>query len=203
MFLHSGFMEDLMPALRFSAALAAAFFAAACPASAQDPYIVPVMTYVTTRVMPWINDPVIISAIKAQNLEHAALSQQDITKLDRQWTQEMEAPEKPLIDSVLETKASLFLQRKQAESAGTITEIFVMDNKGLNVAESDATSDYWQGDEAKFQKTYGVGPDAIFIDKPQKDDSTRVFEVQASFTLKDETGKAIGAVTVGINLDNL
>jgi hypothetical protein len=192
-----------MPARHFTAALAAAFIAGACPADAQPRYIAPVMAYVTSKVMPWINDPIIINAVKAQNEAHATLSQQQIDKLDRQWAQEMEAPEKPLIDSVLGSKASLFLQRKQAESAGSITEIFVMDNKGLNVAEGDATTDYWQGDEAKFQKTYGVGPDAIFVDEPRKDDSTRLFQVQASFTLKDETGKAIGAVTVGVNLDNL
>ena len=40
-----------------------------------------------------------------------------------------------------------------------------MDAMGLNVAASDVTSDYWQGDEAKFKKTYAVGSGAIFIDE--------------------------------------
>ena len=192
-----------MPARHFTAAIAAAIVALGSPVRAEQLYVTPVMNYIVTKVMPWINDPVIIEAVKAQNLKHANMNAQDIDKLDRQWMQEIDAPEKPLIDSVLTTPASLFLQHKQAASAGAIVEIFVMDNKGLNVAEGDATSDYWQGDEDKFQKSFGAGPNAMFIDKPQKDESTRRIQVQASFTLKDETGKAIGAVTVGVDLDNL
>ena len=122
---------------------------------------------------------------------------------DKQWRAEVEAPAKPLIDGVMAHPASKFLKDKQAASKGIITEIFVMDDKGLNVAQSEVTSDYWQGDEAKFQKSFGVGPDALFVDKPEKDESTQKLQVQASFTLKDETGKPIGAVTVGINIDDL
>jgi hypothetical protein len=49
-----------------------------------------------------------------------------------------------------------------------ITEMFVMDAKGLNVGQSDVTSDYWQGDEAKWQKTYGAGPGVVFVDGSRK-----------------------------------
>ncbi|MGO7624082.1 hypothetical protein ACC687_38970, partial [Rhizobium ruizarguesonis] len=47
-------------------------------------------------------------------------------------------------------------------SGGKITEIFVMGAKGLNVGQSDTTSDYCQGDEANFQKSFGAGKDAVF-----------------------------------------
>ena len=35
------------------------------------------------------------------------------------------------------------------------------DNKGLNVGQSDVTSDYWQGDEAKWKKSYKMGAGAV------------------------------------------
>lgn len=42
------------------------------------------------------------------------------------------------------------LFRDMVEASGRLcTEIFVMDARCLNVAMSDTTSDYWQGDEAK------------------------------------------------------
>ncbi len=40
-----------------------------------------------------------------------------------------------------------------------MTEVFVMDARGLNVAASDVTSDYWQGDEEKFSETFPKGPE--------------------------------------------
>ena len=192
-----------MPARHFTAAIAAAIVALGSPVRAEQLYVTPVMNYIVTKVMPWINDPVIIEAVKAQNLKHANMNAQDIDKLDRQWMQEIDAPEKPLIDSVLTTPASLFLQHKQAASAGAIVEIFVMDNKGLNVAEGDATSDYWQGDEDKFQKTYDVADDALFIDEPEWDDEAKIWRNQVSFTLTDAAKTKIGAVTVEINLTEL
>lgn len=51
-------------------------------------------------------------------------------------------------------------------------------------------------------KTYQVGPDAIFVDKVEKDDGKNV--PQASRAIKDPTtGKAIAAVTIGIDVDKL
>src|SRR3546814_10661759 len=79
-----------------------------------------------------------------------------------------------------------------------------MDDKGLNVGQSDVTSDYWQGDEAKWQKTYSVGPNAIFVDKVDQDESTQKFQTQVSMSVVDPaSGKAIGAVTVGLDVEML
>jgi hypothetical protein len=79
-----------------------------------------------------------------------------------------------------------------------------MDNKGLNVGQSGITSDYWQGDEAKWQKTYGKGPDAILIDDVEFDESSQTFQSQVSLPVVDSiSGEVIGAVTVGVNMDLL
>ena len=104
---------------------------------------------------------------------------------------------------MLANELSDFLRDKQAGSGGTITEVFVMDNKGLNVGQSDVTSDYWQGDEGKWQKTYGMGPAAMFVDEVEKDESTQALQSQASVTIADEAGNAIGAITVGIDLNKI
>jgi hypothetical protein len=154
--------------------------------------------------MPWLQDKTIIEAIKAQNKKHAALTQGEIDKLDKQWRAEIDATDKPLINVTMKNELSAFLKKKKEASKGLLTEIFVMDDKGLNVGQSDITSDYWQGDEAKWQKTFLVGPDAIFVDKVEKDESTQELQVQVSVTIKDpETGKPIGAITLGISVDQL
>jgi len=186
-----------------AAAFIAAAMCAAAPVSADEAYVEPVKEYLATSVKAWLNDPAIIDAVKAQNAEHANLSQADIDALDQKWRAEVEADAHPTIDAVLAKPISAFLKAKQEASDGTITEVFVMDDKGLNVGQSATTSDYWQGDEGKFKKSFGAGADAVFVDEAEKDESTQMLQSQASMTISDETGKPIGAITIGINLDKL
>jgi hypothetical protein len=173
-------------------------------ARSEEAHVTEVKKYVAAKVMPWLGDKTIIDAIKAQNVKNAALTESDILKLDKEWRAQVDAPSKPLIDSVMKNQLSAFLSAKEAASNGLVTEIFVMDDKGLNVGQSDITSDYWQGDEAKWQKTFQVRPDAVFVDKVEKDESTQQLQVQVSISIKDpETGKVIGAITIGLNVDQL
>jgi hypothetical protein len=173
------------------------------PAAAEEAHVAPVKDYLESNVKAWVNDPAIIDAIKAQNAEHANLKQADIDALDQKWRAEVEADAHPMIDGVLSRPISAFLKSKQEASDGTITEIFVMDDKGMNVGQSSTTSDYWQGDEGKFQKSFGAGAGAIFVDDAEKDESTQMLQSQASMTISDESGKPIGAITIGVNLDKL
>lgn len=187
--------------VRMGMAIVAAL--AAGPAMSEDAHVAPVADYVNAGVRPWLSDPVIVDAVKAQNAAHASLGQADIDALDQKWRSEVEAETHPMIDAVLGNALSVFLRSKQDESDGTITEIFVTDAKGLNVGQSDVTSDYWQGDEDKFAKSFGAGPGALFVDAAEKDESTQMLQSQASMTIVDETGEAIGSITVGVNLDQL
>jgi hypothetical protein len=176
----------------------------AAPALAVESHIESMTRFAEDTARAWINDPAIIAAIKAQNARHANIGQSEIDKLDKQWRAETKASERPLIDRVLGTALSKRLMDEKNQAGGLITELFVMDNKGLNVGQSDATSDYWQGDEAKWQKTYLAGPGAMFIDEVEMDESTQTFQSQLSLAIADPmTGQVIGAVTVGVNVDQL
>jgi hypothetical protein len=172
-------------------------------AMAEDAYVRQIRDYLNSTVRQWIKNPEIVKAIKAQNAKNAGLKQTDIDALDQEWRSEVEVDTHPLIDSVLNNAVSAFLKQKQESSDGMIAEAFVMDDRGLNVGQSAVTSDYWQGDEAKFQKSFDAGVGAVFVEDAQKDESTQMLQSQASMTIVDETGKAIGAITVGINLDKL
>ncbi|MDB5524785.1 MAG: hypothetical protein JWM58_2548 [Rhizobium sp.] len=172
-------------------------------AYAEEAHVGPVKDFIDANVKAWANDPIIINAIKAQNSANASLSPADIDALDQKWRSEVEADAHPTIDAVLANPVSEFLKVKQDGSDGAITEVFVMDAKGLNVGQSGVTSDYWQGDEGKFQKSFGAGANAVFVDDAEKDESTQMLQSQASMTISDETGKPIGAITVGVNLDKL
>lgn len=155
-------------------------------------------------VQPWLADPALVEAVKAQNAEKGGLGATDIEALDQAWRAEADAGSGPLIDAVLSNPLSAMLKQKQEASDGLFLEIFVMDGKGLNVGQSAVTSDYMQGDEAKWQETFAKGPDAMLIDEIEFDDSAGAFVSQVSQTVVDPaTGAPIGSVTVSINVDKL
>jgi hypothetical protein len=159
---------------------------------------------VKNQIKGWTTSPAIVAAINTQNGKHAALSQANIDALDKKWRAETKSSAKPMINEMLGRDTSKELAGYKNESAGLFTEIFVMDNKGLNVAQSDVTSDYWQGDEAKWKKTFMVGPDGMFIDEVEFDESTQAYQAQVSLAIADPaSGKAIGAITVGVNVELL
>ncbi len=159
---------------------------------------------VISNVRDWLANPIVGLSIKTQNDVRGSLSQTQIDELDQQWRAEREADDKPLISATLTAPLSVYLLRVQAQNLGLYTEIFVMDANGLNVGQSSITSDYWQGDEAKFQKTFPVAKDAVFIDEPEWDEDRKIWRAQVNMTIADtETDKAIGAATVELNLTEL
>jgi len=186
------------------AVAAVALMAGVHAATAAGEHIPAVTDYANANIKTWVSDKAVVEAIKAQNAKNAGLAQGDIDALDQKWRAGVDGGDTAMIDEVLGNSLSGFLRDKQMASNGVITEIFVTDDKGLNVGQSDVTSDYWQGDEAKWQKTYGTGDAAaIFVDEAEKDESTQMLQSQVSLTVADETGAPIGAITVGINLNAL
>jgi len=155
------------------------------------------------EIHEWLQNPVVKISIDAQNKRYAAIKQSTIDELDKQWRTERKAEDQPLVAATLSSPLSSYLTQIQAASGGLFTEIFVMDAKGLNVGQSSITSDFWQGDEGKFQKTFPKGKDAIFIDDAEFNKDTKTWRTQVNLTIADTQGKPIGAVTVEYNLTEL
>lgn len=169
-----------------------------------DQYTEVMSTYARDHVLTWASDPSLIAAIRAQNLRTQALPQSEIDEMDRRWRQEVGGADRPTVDPVLQNPAAQFLRDRIAASEGVMTEVFIMDSRGLNVAASDATSDYWQGDEAKFTETFNQGASAVHIGDIELDESTQTYQGQVSVAISDpETGAVIGAMTVGLNAEML
>jgi hypothetical protein len=159
---------------------------------------------VVAAVKKLLAQPVTVISIGASNDAHAKIDQAGIDALDNEWKAEAESEKQPLIAEMLSSPLSNYLLYLQARSAGLYTEMFVMDDKGLNVGQSSVTSDYWQGDEGKFQKTFQVGPDAVFIDEAEFNDDDKTWRAQVNFTVVDpQSGKPIGAATIEMNLTEL
>jgi hypothetical protein len=185
-------------AVAMAASLAMSGFAVAQDAKPEEAaHVKPVTDYVNKNIKPWLSDPALIEAVNASSKKHATMNYEEIQQQDKDWVDK-----KPIRDEIMNNKTSAWLKEKMAAAPnGAVTEMFVMDNQGWNVGQTGGTSDMYQADEAKWQKTYPVGPDAVFVDKVEADEGKNV--TQASLTVADSSGKPVGAITVGIDVDKV
>jgi hypothetical protein len=182
--------------------LSAAFVVAAPMAMAAEPHVA-MQAYVDNEIMAWAHDALIVDAIAAQNEMTAGYDAAQIDTLDQTWRADV-GTGSDMVDAVLMNAASDFLRSRIDASGGMITEVFIMDAQGLNVAASGATSDYWQGDEAKFQETYPKGAGVAHFGEIEFDESSQSYQAQISITITDpSSGTPIGAMTVGIDAEAL
>ncbi|HEY0969002.1 MAG TPA: hypothetical protein VGD88_16545 [Opitutaceae bacterium] len=148
------------------------------------------------KLAPLTRDPALVEAVRAQNALNRSLA--DIQAADKAWmaTPGINEIMRPLIDSPV--AATL---RAARATLPALSEAFVMDKLGANVAMTDKTSDFWQGDEAKFTECIKDGA-AIWIGKVEFDESSQSYSVQISLPVVDG-GIVIGAVCFGLDVEQL
>jgi hypothetical protein len=110
----------------------------------------------------------------------------DVLTQDTLW--QALAPQQPtsLALEILALPASRALGRWQSEHDGLVTEVLLTNNIGALVAMSRLSSDYWQGDEPKYQEIanpteYGIARKSeMWISPIRYDASTSQFQVIVS-----------------------
>jgi len=148
--------------------------------------------------------PEIVAAIRERNLVTSAFTADQIAAADQAWKSELGQGEMPTVTPIVTSAASAMLRAEVVASNGLIAEVFVMDAIGLTAAASDPTSDFWQGDEAKFIETFGKGAGSYLIGAVEFDDSTQTYSAQVSAVVLDpDTGAPIGAITSSVNAEFL
>ncbi|MFY2563375.1 PDC sensor domain-containing protein [Corallococcus terminator] len=142
-------------------------------------------------------DPELVQAVREQNARGAALA--SIRADDDAW---LSTPAMtPFKQRVLEAACSRVLARhREAVGRRKVAEAFVMDRQGALVGATRRTSDYWQGDEDKFQVPFKQG--RVLTEHPFFDESSQAYVIQVSLPVRDG-GRVIGAVTIGLSLLDL
>ncbi len=183
-----------------------------------------VEAYARAFLAKWASDPKLIAAIKESTAKSKKYSYDDVQIIDNQWRIAKSGLEKEkkaatslgelttdkiedhlkkgeaLIKEVRGSATSKFLQEQldKAEPKGAVTEIFVMDGWGWNVGQTGGTSDFYQGDEGKWQATFASGdPKEVEVLPIVEEDGIKYSHV--SLPIKDG-GKNIGAVTIGVDV---
>jgi hypothetical protein len=142
-------------------------------------------------------DAVLVAEVTRQNGQALAMS--TINSRDQKWqaTSGMDGFMKELMSNAGAKRLAAI-----EKEYGVIVESFLMDNKGANVSMTNKTSDYWQGDEAKFIKSFNGGKGAVHMGEAKFDKSAQAYVVQISVPVISGD-RAIGAITYSVNMDDL
>ncbi len=140
-------------------------------------------------------DPEVVAAVRAQNARRVSLD--SIQEKDFTWQAS------PMLTAfkqqVLGSACSRALNRHRARLGLVVAESFAMDDQGALVGATRRTSDYWQGDEAKWLRSFNDGQGGELREKPFFDESSQSYVVQVSLPVKDGA-RVIGALTVSVSL---
>lgn len=166
-------------------------------ALADDDIGAKIQKLIDNDIKNWIASDEVVKPIEAQNITSANLTETDLKNLETRW----QNSDKILIELTLNSEGSKKFIDIVTKSKGLYTEIFSMDNKGLDVAKSSMTSSQWHGDKEKWKKPFTTGDN--YIGKIEKDESTQKYQTQISLPVLNKDNLRIGAIVVGINIDML
>lgn len=121
------------------------------------------------RLASTLQSKSVLEALRKANVANAQQSDEQIRALDEKWSQL--TSDSPLVKEKIDAKCSdrLVLLRNDYPA---FAEIFVTDKRGLNVCQTNMTSDYFQADEFWWQDN--IVERQPSNGQPEYDESSRV-----------------------------
>ena len=141
-------------------------------------------------------EPQVVAAVQQQNA--AALSKADILRRDLAWSSGDSTL--PLKQQMLGSEITHFL-KQQVERSRVYSEMILTDRQGANVATWPLSSDYWQGDEAKWREVALFGRES-YLSPIAHDLSSDSNVVQLAVPVLDDQ-HTIGVLIVSIRLSHV
>ena len=133
----------------------------------------------------------------------------DVMTQDSMWQALAPFASTQLADRILDLAGSRTLHGWKAAQGGLVTEVMIMNSMGTLAAMSQLTTDYWQGDEAKFQRVLDAtrqgleGMEALYISPIHYDASTSRFQVTVSAPVSPiSDGVPLGVLTLGLDAED-
>lgn len=156
------------------------------------------------KIERWKRLPKLEDFLRKENTKAKRLSNNDIAERDKKWIKAFRENDFTYPINLIDQGLSAQLREIKKQSLDVITEIIVTDARGLNVAISDMTSDYWQGDEEKFKEAYGKPATTQYFGDISYDESTKRFQIHLSVPLyAEETFEPLGVMIFGVDVEKI
>ncbi|MBE9012287.1 hypothetical protein IQ250_18990, partial [Pseudanabaenaceae cyanobacterium LEGE 13415] len=130
-------------------------------------------------------EPTVLKVVQDANQQSASLDKRSIAELETKFAQTKRLKQDEVLDGYLQDLSSI----------GSFAELFVTDQRGLNIAFTKPTSDFVQRDELWWQQGK---QQRQWIGTPQFDDSTQKITIDLVQAILDPNTQAfIGMMKAG------
>lgn len=145
-----------------------------------------------------VADPLIISEVKKTNEANKDLSSVQILELDQGWRKSVGNDD--FIGSFLVNGVAVKLVEFQRVNPG-FREIFVTDEHGLNVGQTNKTTDYYQADEEWWIRAYNSGEGRAYHGLVEFDESAQTEAISLYVPIRDpDTARVIGVAKAVLSI---
>lgn len=151
-----------------------------------------------SQVMELLSDPVFVNEVRKANEVNQDISFEEILELDRRWraAEGVDAFIQPFLANEIAVK----LREFQEENVG-FSEIFVTDMRGLNVGQTNKTTDYYQADENWWVGAYNAGKGRSYHGQIEFDESAQTEAISLYLPIIDPAdGKIIGVAKAVVDI---
>jgi hypothetical protein len=148
-------------------------------------------------VRQWAADAILVQAVREANAHSRSMS--EIQTINREWEEATGVT--PFMRTLIEHPAARRLKELRAGNP-EIQEAFLTDSIGANVAITNKTSDFFQGDEPQYLEAFNQGKGGVHIGELSLDESIQQYSVHVGVPVLDE-GKPIGVLLAAVNVEKL
>lgn len=143
----------------------------------------------------------IIEAVRAANEKHQNISLNEISILDQRWRETGEVD--GLVKEVLTNPCAQRLIEFQENYEG-FSEIFIADQKGLNVCQTNKTTDYYQADEEWWVRGFNDGKGYAYHGQIEYDESALSEAISLYVPVMDpQTHRAVGVGKAVVDITSI
>jgi len=150
-----------------------------------------------TIVRQWAADPIVIQAVREANA--SPRSMEEIETINREWEEATGVTD--FMRNLIEHPAARRLKELRSSSP-EIQEAFLTDALGANVAITNKTSDFYQGDEVQYLEAFNQGKGGTHIGELALDESIHSYSIHVGVPVLDQ-GKPIGVLLAAVNVEKL
>ena len=145
----------------------------------------------------------IVKTLRTYNKARQDMTQADIDGLEAIWHSELNSGYQPLITGVVRNMTVLRMRKVIRDTGGVISEINVIDARGVSIAQTTTFPHIWQGTTEEAKDIAAADPNMVLISKVETDVSDRPRQLEVfSPVIDPDTNELIGAVILVVEAES-
>src|SRR3989344_2790798 len=165
--------------------------------SALSPAVEALLTQKLALLTDLVANASLVKAVETAGSTNAKLTQSQIQELDAKW--QKSAATDPFITQFLTNSMAQTLFTFQEQNPG-FAELFVTDKVGLNVGQTNKTSDYYQADEDWWTGAYNAGRGRSYHREIEYDESAKSESIALYVPIFSTDKQVIGVIKAVLDI---